>query len=122
LAQTRSCLSCGLGRRVNVGCWEQRRAGGTNAWDINALDTRQRNFKPQRRRPPTGGERGAASLNNHNRHGSNIPGRTGGNARRNYDRYIALAREAASKGDIIEAENFNQHAEHYFRVLREQER
>jgi hypothetical protein len=31
-----------------------------------------------------------------------------------------MARDAASRGDTIEAENFYQHAEHYFRVLREQ--
>ena len=42
-----------------------------------------------------------------------------GNAHRNYERYIALAREAALNGDTVEAENFYQHAEHYFRVTRE---
>jgi hypothetical protein len=29
-----------------------------------------------------------------------------------------MAREAASRGDTIEAENFYQHAEHYFRMMR----
>ena len=42
-----------------------------------------------------------------------------GNAHRNYERYMALAREATLNGDIIEAENCYQHAEHYFRVTRE---
>lgn len=42
-----------------------------------------------------------------------------GNAHRNYERYLALARDAASNGDAIEAENWYQHAEHYFRVMRE---
>jgi hypothetical protein len=32
-----------------------------------------------------------------------------------------MAQNAAKRGDIIEAENLYQHAEHYFRVLREQE-
>jgi hypothetical protein len=32
---------------------------------------------------------------------------------------MALAREATLNGDIIEAENCYQHAEHYFRVTRE---
>ena len=32
-----------------------------------------------------------------------------------------MAREAASRGRSIEAENFYQHAEHYFRIMREQE-
>lgn len=43
-------------------------------------------------------------------------------AKRHYERYIALAREAASAGDPIEAENFYQHAEHYLRTMREQGR
>jgi len=32
---------------------------------------------------------------------------------------LALAREATLNGDIIEAENCYQHAEHYFRLIRE---
>jgi hypothetical protein len=44
-----------------------------------------------------------------------------GNAHRNYERYVALARDAASRGDRVEAENWYQHAEHYFRVMRERE-
>jgi len=43
-----------------------------------------------------------------------------GNAKMSYERYVALARAAALVGDTIEAENFWQHAEHYFRLLREQ--
>ncbi len=35
------------------------------------------------------------------------------------ERYLALAREATLAGDPIEAENWYQHAEHYFRVMRE---
>jgi len=42
------------------------------------------------------------------------------NARSNYERYSNLAREAARRGESIEAENLYQHAEHYFRVMREQ--
>jgi cytochrome c-type biogenesis protein CcmH/NrfG len=37
----------------------------------------------------------------------------------NYERYLALAQAATQNGDIIEAENWYQHAEHYFRVMRE---
>jgi Domain of unknown function (DUF4167) len=40
-----------------------------------------------------------------------------GNAYQVFERYIALAREAASAGDRIAAENFYQHAEHYFRIM-----
>ncbi len=40
--------------------------------------------------------------------------------KRNYERYMALARAAASTGDEIEIENYYQHAEHYFRLMRAQ--
>jgi hypothetical protein len=39
-------------------------------------------------------------------------------AERKYTRYSALAREASLRGDIVAMENFYQHAEHYFRVIR----
>ncbi len=39
------------------------------------------------------------------------------NAQRNYERYLALARALAQSGDVIGAENYYQHAEHYFRSL-----
>lgn len=41
-----------------------------------------------------------------------------GTAQQIYDKYLALARDAASSGDRVKAENYLQHAEHYFRVLR----
>jgi Domain of unknown function (DUF4167) len=40
-----------------------------------------------------------------------------GNAYQVFERYVALAREAAASGDRIAAENLYQHAEHYFRVM-----
>jgi len=40
-----------------------------------------------------------------------------GNAYQVFERYVALAREAAASGDRISAENLYQHAEHYFRVM-----
>ena len=39
-----------------------------------------------------------------------------GSARQIFERYVALAREATANGDRIAAENFYQHAEHYFRI------
>jgi hypothetical protein len=38
------------------------------------------------------------------------------NARRNYDRYVALAQAELQAGDRVAAENYYQHAEHYFRM------
>jgi len=44
---------------------------------------------------------------------------TSQNARRNYDRYLALAQAEARNGDPIAAENYYQHAEHYLRSMHE---
>ena len=40
------------------------------------------------------------------------------NAQRNYERYLALAQSEAQAGDGIAAENYYQHAEHFFRAMR----
>ena len=39
-------------------------------------------------------------------------------AKNNFERYAALARAAAAAGDVIDAENYYQHAEHYYRLMR----
>jgi hypothetical protein len=39
--------------------------------------------------------------------------------RRSYVRYVALAREAAMAGDAVQTEHWYQHAEHYFRMMKE---
>jgi hypothetical protein len=39
------------------------------------------------------------------------------NAQRNYERYLALAQAEARAGNTIGAENYYQHAEHYFRSM-----
>ena len=39
------------------------------------------------------------------------------NARRSYDRYVALAQAELQAGDKVAAENYYQHAEHYFRLM-----
>ena len=43
--------------------------------------------------------------------------RGSGNAQRSYERYLALAQAQAQSGDIVGAENYYQHAEHYFRSM-----
>ena len=40
--------------------------------------------------------------------------------RGSYERYMALARAVGSTGDATEIENYYQHAEHYFRLMKEQ--
>jgi len=39
------------------------------------------------------------------------------NAEKNYERYLTLARTEALTGNTIGAENYYQHAEHYYRVM-----
>ena len=51
--------------------------------------------------------------------GSRRHDHTSANAQKSYHSYLALAREAASRGDTIAAENFYQHAEHFLRLLKE---
>lgn len=41
-----------------------------------------------------------------------------GTANQIYDKYLALARDATSSGDRVKTENYLQHAEHYFRLIR----
>jgi hypothetical protein len=38
-------------------------------------------------------------------------------AQRNYERYLALAQAEAQSGNSVGAENYYQHAEHYFRMM-----
>jgi hypothetical protein len=45
--------------------------------------------------------------------------RSAQNAQKNYERYLGLARAEAIAGDRIAAENYFQHAEHYFRTMGE---
>jgi len=50
-----------------------------------------------------------------------IPGRNNHNASKLIEKYNNLAREALSGGDKILSENYFQHADHFTRILSEQE-
>ncbi len=50
-----------------------------------------------------------------------IPGRNNHNAPKLIEKYNNLAREALSGGDKILSENYFQHADHFTRILNEQE-
>ncbi|MES1199670.1 MAG: DUF4167 domain-containing protein [Pseudomonadota bacterium] len=73
--------------------------------------------------------RGRGNNNNNNKPGGHHqPNRTlessgpdmkvRGPASHIYERYLQLARDASSAGDRVMGENYLQHAEHYFRMLR----
>ena len=76
------------------------------------------------RRPHNGGNAGGGGGNNG---GGFNPNRTydssgpevkiRGSASHVYEKYLQLARDANSGGDRIMAENYLQHAEHYYRIM-----
>lgn len=61
--------------------------------------------------------RSAASLRHQTFDSNCIDVRVRGNAWQVHEKYLALARDAQGGGDRISAENFFQHAEHYFRII-----
>lgn len=61
--------------------------------------------------------RSAASLRHQTFDSNCIDLRVRGNAWQVHEKYQALARDAQSAGDRVAAENYLQHAEHYFRII-----
>jgi hypothetical protein len=49
--------------------------------------------------------------------GGAVDVRMRGNIHQMHEKYLSLARDATSSGDRVAAENYYQHAEHYYRVL-----
>ncbi len=78
----------------------------------------RRNMKTHRQGPNTGPS--AERSNTPERQPSSSAAARLADAKKNYERYMALARAGASTGDAIQIENYYQHAEHYLRVMREQ--
>jgi hypothetical protein len=80
-----------------------------------------KNMKRQRGRNRGGGGGGGKPQHNANRaFDSNGPDnvKIRGHAQHVFEKYQQLARDAFSSGDRVLAENYLQHADHYFRVLR----
>ncbi len=73
---------------------------------------RSRNFRGQGRRPNNFQPRSNSTFES-----SGPEGKIRGSAYQVIDRYQALARDALVSGDRVAAENYFQHAEHYYRVL-----
>jgi hypothetical protein len=61
--------------------------------------------------------RSAASLRHQTFDSNCIDLRVRGNAWQVFEKYQALARDAQSSGDRVTAENYLQHAEHYYRII-----
>ena len=62
-----------------------------------------------------------ASFSNNNNFQRKTPGRNNHNASKLHEKYNNLAREALSSGDKIMSENYFQPADHFKRILNEQE-
>ena len=86
-------------------------------------NVRRNNFRRNDRNYKTNGERqkfGSNFTNSENFQRKN-PGRNNHNAPKLIEKYNNLAREALSIGDKIMSENYFQHADHFSRILSEQE-
>lgn len=68
----------------------------------------------KRTRGRSGGRRGPNRQQLFDSNGPSV--RIRGNAFQVHEKYLALARDAAGAGDRVAAENYYQHAEHYFRI------
>lgn len=79
------------------------------------------NMKARQRKHTQEGRKRAATTVNRSDAAATHPNRRRPDAsaspRKNFERYMALARDAASSGDAIESENYYQHAEHYLRLM-----
>ena len=82
----------------------------------NNFRRNDRNFKSNGDRPKFG-----SNYSNNDNFRRKVPGRNNHNAAKLIEKYNDLAREASSSGDKILSENYLQHADHFTRVLSEQE-
>jgi hypothetical protein len=89
----------------------------------NNNNGRRNNFRRNDRNFKSNGDRGkfVSNFSNHEKFQRKIPGRNNHNASKLIEKYNNLAREALSTGDKILSENYFQHADHFTRVLNEQE-
>ena len=82
----------------------------------NNFRRNDRNFKSNGDRPKYG-----SNYSNNENFQRKIPGRNNHNAPKLIEKYNNLAREALSAGDKILSENYFQHADHFTRILNDQE-
>ena len=82
----------------------------------NNFRRNDRNFKSNADRPKFG-----SNYSNNENFKRKAPGRNNHNASKLIEKYNDLAREASSNGDKILSENYFQHADHFTRILKEQE-
>ena len=77
--------------------------------------SRQRGRRPQNNHSGGGGSQHHNPNRTFDSTGPEIKIR--GSASHVYDKYLQLARDANAQGDRVAAENYLQHAEHYYRIM-----
>ena len=89
----------------------------------NNNNNRRNNFRRNDRNFKTNGDRPkyGSNFSNNENFQRKTPGRNNHNAPKLIEKYENLAREALSSGDKILSENYFQHADHFTRILNEQE-
>ena len=81
----------------------------------------RRNGRNDRNFKSNGERKFSSGFSNNENFQRKIPGRNNHNAPKLIEKYNNLAREALSAGDKILSENYFQHADHFTRILAEQE-
>ena len=86
-------------------------------------NNRRNNFRRNDRGFKSNGERTKFNTNftNNDNFQRKLPGRNNHNAPKLIEKYNNLAREALSGGDKILSENYFQHADHFTRILNDQD-
>jgi len=89
----------------------------------NNNNSRRNNFRRNDRNFKSNGERPkfSANFSTNENFQRKAPGRNNHNAPKLIEKYNNLAREALSSGDKILSENYFQHADHFTRILKDQE-
>ncbi|HEY4115685.1 MAG TPA: DUF4167 domain-containing protein [Rhizomicrobium sp.] len=79
--------------------------------------SRQRGRRPQGGHTHSGGGGGVSGGGNRTFDSNGPEVKIRGSASNVYEKYLQLARDANSAGDRVAAENYLQHAEHYYRIM-----
>tara|TARA_B100001057_G_scaffold173851_1_gene174579 strand:- start:134 stop:538 length:405 start_codon:yes stop_codon:yes gene_type:complete len=89
----------------------------------NNNNNRRNNYRRNDRSFKSNGERSkfGSNFSKNDNFQRKTPGRNNHNASKLIEKYSNLAREALSSGDKILSENYFQHADHFTRVLSDQE-
>ena len=89
----------------------------------NNNNGRRNNFRRNERSFKSNGERSkfGSNFSKNENFQRKTPGRNNQNASKLIEKYSNLAREALSSGDKILSENYFQHADHFTRILSDQE-